>query len=105
MNAQSGPSSQVINILDTPQSSNTLHQHAMTDSGFLEGIPGGMFDWGEMYLFFYLIVLTSRRSMGHLFFPVECWIHGNGGCIATKRTRTAANLGPRSLLATGTFVK
>lgn len=52
MNAQSGPNSQVINILDTPHASNTLEQHAMTDSGFLEGIPGGMFDWGQWDSFF-----------------------------------------------------
>jgi hypothetical protein len=38
---------QVMNVLDEPQASNTLEQFAMTDTGFLEGIPGGMFDWGE----------------------------------------------------------
>lgn len=38
---------QVMNVLDVPQASNTLEQFALTDTGFLEGIPGGMFDWGE----------------------------------------------------------
>jgi hypothetical protein len=38
---------QVMNVLDVPQASNTLEQFAMADTGFLEGIPGGMFDWGE----------------------------------------------------------
>lgn len=38
---------QVMNVLDEPQASNTLEQFAMTDTGFLEGIPGGMFDWGK----------------------------------------------------------
>jgi hypothetical protein len=38
---------QVMNVLDEPQALNTLEQFAMTDTGFLEGIPGGMFDWGE----------------------------------------------------------
>ena len=37
---------QVLNVLDVPQASNTLEQFAMADVGLLEGIPGGMFDWG-----------------------------------------------------------
>ena len=37
----------LMNVLDEPQASNTLEQFAMTDTGFLEGIPGGMFDWGK----------------------------------------------------------
>jgi hypothetical protein len=40
---------QVMNVLDEPQASNTLEQFAMTDTGFLEGIPGGMFDWGKLW--------------------------------------------------------
>jgi len=43
---------QVMNVLDEPQASNTLEQFAMTDTGFLEGIPGGMFDWGQWDTFF-----------------------------------------------------
>lgn len=38
---------QVMNVLDVPQAPNTLEQFAIADTGFLEGIPGGMFDWGE----------------------------------------------------------
>jgi hypothetical protein len=37
---------QILNVLDVPQASNTLEQFAMADVGLLEGIPGGMFDWG-----------------------------------------------------------
>jgi len=37
---------QVLNVLDVPEASTTLEQFAMADVGFLEGIPGGMFDWG-----------------------------------------------------------
>lgn len=37
---------QVINVLNQTQEGNTLEQHAMADVGFLEGIPGQMFDWG-----------------------------------------------------------
>ncbi|KII88298.1 hypothetical protein PLICRDRAFT_175901 [Plicaturopsis crispa FD-325 SS-3] len=44
---------QVMNVLDHPQASNnTLEQFAITDNGFLEGIPGGMFDWGQWDTFF-----------------------------------------------------
>jgi len=43
---------QVMNVLDVPQASNTLEQFAMADIGFLEGIPGGMFDWGQWDTFF-----------------------------------------------------
>ena len=37
---------QVLNVLDGPQASGMLQQFAMADMGLLEGIPGGMFDWG-----------------------------------------------------------
>ena len=45
----SGPGNvQVMNVLDVPQASNnTLVQLSNADVGFLEGIPGGMFDWSE----------------------------------------------------------
>lgn len=43
---------QVLNVLDVPQASNTLEQFAMADVGLLEGIPGGMFDWGQWDSFF-----------------------------------------------------
>jgi hypothetical protein len=59
---------QVMNVLDEPQASNTLEQFAMADTGFLEGIPGGMFDWGKHYYFrkFEIAhVVLTHRSMGH----------------------------------------
>jgi hypothetical protein len=37
---------QLMNVLDVPQASGTLEELAMADFGLLEGIPGGMFDWG-----------------------------------------------------------
>ncbi|EMD38452.1 hypothetical protein CERSUDRAFT_82708 [Gelatoporia subvermispora B] len=43
---------QVLNVLDVPQASNTLEQFARADIGFLEGIPGSMFDWGQWDNFF-----------------------------------------------------
>ncbi|KAJ7741555.1 fungal-specific transcription factor domain-containing protein [Mycena maculata] len=53
MNAVVSPGQvQVMNVLDVPQASNTLADFAMTDSALLEGIPGGMFDWGQWDTFF-----------------------------------------------------
>lgn len=45
--SQSGSANvQVMNILDGSQSSTAMADLAMADNGFLDGIPGGMFDWG-----------------------------------------------------------
>lgn len=41
---------QVMNVLDVPQGGNTIQEFALADTGFLEGIPGGMFDWGKWVL-------------------------------------------------------
>ncbi|KAF5386791.1 hypothetical protein D9615_001601 [Tricholomella constricta] len=49
---------QLMNVLDGPQGGTTLQEFALTDNGFLEGIPGGMFDWGQWDTFF------SRFSAG-----------------------------------------
>lgn len=47
MQAQQQPGNvQVMNVLDVPQGGNTIQEFALADTGFLEGIPGGMFDWG-----------------------------------------------------------
>ncbi|KAF8635521.1 hypothetical protein AX17_003906 [Amanita inopinata Kibby_2008] len=44
---------QVMNVLDGHiPSGGTLAEFAMVDTGFLEGIPGGMFDWGQWDAFF-----------------------------------------------------
>ena len=37
----------VMNILDSAAASTkALEQHALADNNWLDGIPGGMFDWG-----------------------------------------------------------
>lgn len=46
MQMQAPGNVQVMNLLDQPQGGNTLHEQALTDGVFLEGMPGGMFDWG-----------------------------------------------------------
>ncbi|TBU65547.1 fungal-specific transcription factor domain-containing protein [Dichomitus squalens] len=52
-NPMSAPENvQVMNVLDQSQSMNVLEQQAMADVGFLEGIPGAMFDWGQWENFF-----------------------------------------------------
>ncbi|KAJ7097796.1 fungal-specific transcription factor domain-containing protein [Mycena belliarum] len=43
---------QVMNVLDGPQAVGALAEFQMTDFNFLEGIPGGMFDWGQWDTFF-----------------------------------------------------
>jgi len=37
---------QVMNVLDDVASGTSLVNFQMADDGFLEGLPGGMFDWG-----------------------------------------------------------
>lgn len=46
MQVQQPGNVQVMNVLDVPQGGNTIQEFALADTGFLEGIPGGMFDWG-----------------------------------------------------------
>ncbi len=50
MNAPIQPSSgsvQVMNVLDAASSGRNLADFQMADNGFLEGLPGNMFDWGK----------------------------------------------------------
>ena len=37
---------QVMNVLDGAQGGSNLANFQLADNGFLEGLPGGMFDWG-----------------------------------------------------------
>ncbi|PBK97084.1 hypothetical protein ARMGADRAFT_923912 [Armillaria gallica] len=50
-----GGLNQVINSLDM---SGTVQEMALTDTGLLEGIPGGMFDWGKH-------IQSSKRICAH----------------------------------------
>ncbi|KDQ60931.1 hypothetical protein JAAARDRAFT_31927 [Jaapia argillacea MUCL 33604] len=55
MSAPRGSNVHVMNVLDMPMpdsSSGALEQFALQDDGFLEGLPGGMFDWGQWDTFF-----------------------------------------------------
>lgn len=55
--AHSAPGNvQLMNVLDAAQGGTNLADFAMADNGFLEGIPGGMFDWG-MIIYFIAITL------------------------------------------------
>jgi hypothetical protein len=49
--AQSAPGNvRLINVLDAAQGETNLADFAIADNGFLEGIPGGMFDWGMIFI-------------------------------------------------------
>ncbi|KIK57624.1 hypothetical protein GYMLUDRAFT_75242 [Collybiopsis luxurians FD-317 M1] len=52
MNIQAGSANRIINTLDTPATLDTLAEFAVTDTGFLEGMPNGMFDWTQWDSFF-----------------------------------------------------
>ncbi|KAJ3767228.1 fungal-specific transcription factor domain-containing protein [Lentinula raphanica] len=52
MNIQTGTSDRIINTLDTPATVEDLADFAVTDTGFLEGMPNLMFDWGQWDSFF-----------------------------------------------------
>lgn len=45
MNAQGRGSVQVMNVLDGGGQGTNLAEFEMSDTGFLEGLPGSMFDW------------------------------------------------------------
>ncbi|KAG7092616.1 hypothetical protein E1B28_008959 [Marasmius oreades] len=48
MNGETSPNNQVINLLGHSQAnSSTIQEFAMADNGYLEGLPNGMFEWGE----------------------------------------------------------
>lgn len=67
MASQSPGNVQVLNVLDGPQASGKLQQLAMADVGLLEGIPGGMFDWGQWGSFFtrFNSAMSDGTSGGH----------------------------------------
>lgn len=47
MNAQGRGSVQVMNVLDGGGQGTNLAEFEMSDTGFLEGLPGSMFDWRQ----------------------------------------------------------
>ena len=80
--AQSAPGNvQLMNVLDAAQGETNLADFAIADNGFLEGIPGGMFDWGmnssySLSKCFFLwvakiFVIFLFRSMGYFFLKVQ----------------------------------
>jgi len=67
---------QVMNVLDSTASGSNLADFQMADNGFLEGLPGSMFDWG-LFIFasklaFVLNALLPYRSMGHVLLAIRC---------------------------------
>lgn len=105
---------QVMNVLDVPQASNTLEQFAMDDFGLLEGIPGGMFDWGKpldtSVACLDIDQSTNYRTVGHVLLAVlglryerrcccaattstEVKRDGGGGCCSTSYAATHVRRG------------
>ncbi|KAI9446505.1 hypothetical protein H4582DRAFT_2108166 [Lactarius indigo] len=55
----------VMNLLDTtPASTRALEQFAMADNNWLDGIPGGMFDWGQWDEFFSRLGNSGNGTLG-----------------------------------------
>ena len=74
--AQSAPGNvQLMNVLDAAQGETNLADFAIADNGFLEGIPGGMFDWStesSSSLVQCLFDADIRyRPMGHFLLQIQ----------------------------------
>ncbi|KAI5124517.1 hypothetical protein M0805_003041 [Coniferiporia weirii] len=52
LNTSGSSDVRVMNVLEADPQPNVLEQMHVVDSGFLEGIPGGMFDWPQWEHFF-----------------------------------------------------
>ena len=67
--AQSAPGNvQLMNILDAAQGETNLADFAIADNGFLEGIPGGMFDWSMTIFCTVLLMLIFAIGQWDAFF-------------------------------------
>jgi hypothetical protein len=86
---------QVMNTLDAVQGGSMANLQAYaTADGFLEGIPGGMFDWGELFPVFWFCsdLCLLDRTMGHVLLETEwkwtdwkSWIPATGEPSARRR--------------------
>ena len=64
--AQSAPGNvQLMNVLDAAQGETNLADFAVADNGFLEGIPGGMFDWS--------MTISCVQCLSMLTFAIGQW--------------------------------
>lgn len=92
MQTQQTGNVQVMNVLDVPQGGNTIQEFALADTGLLEGIPGGMFDWGERSFYSnWHAVLTCFLGQWDSFFsrfaPSGNVENGVGGLSVFSSTR------------------
>ena len=86
---------QVMNTLDAVQGGSMANLQAYaTADGFLEGIPGGMFDWGELFPVFWFCsdLCPVDRTMGYVLLETEwkwtdwkSWIPATGEPSARRR--------------------
>lgn len=73
--AQSAPGNvQLMNVLDAAQGETNLADFAIADNGFLEGIPGGMFDWSMIIsctVFCRCLTFRYYRPMGYFLLQIQ----------------------------------
>jgi hypothetical protein len=74
--AQSAPGNvQLMNVLDAAQGGTNLADFAIADNGFLEGIPGGMFDWSMIISCISVVEADICHyyysSMGYFLLPIQ----------------------------------
>lgn len=79
---------QVMNVLDGQTMGGTLADFAMVDTGFLEGIPGGMFDWSEYAHVFCGAKLIRFSGQWDTFFSR----FNNAGLNGGENSGSASNL-------------
>jgi hypothetical protein len=81
----------LMNLLDSaPASTRALEQFAMADNNWLDGIPGGMFDWGQWDEFFTRLGNSGNGSQG--IGNGNVMEQPRGGTATTKERPTATEL-------------
>jgi len=81
----------LMNVLDSaPASTRALEQFAMADNNWLDGIPGGMFDWGQWDEFFSRLGNSGNGSQGIGNGNVLEQPRSVGGGTATTKERPTA---------------
>lgn len=86
--AQSAPGNvQLMNVLDAAQGETNLADFAIADNGFLEGIPGGMFDWSMIISCTVWPMLTFAQANGILSSPDSTAMHMLKPLLSSRRRR------------------
>ncbi|KAI0062323.1 hypothetical protein BV25DRAFT_672613 [Artomyces pyxidatus] len=93
LNADGGSGNvQVMNLLDTSPAAQSLEHFAMADNSWLEGMPAGMFDWGQWDEFFTRLG-NNGVGLPHGAMPV---LGAEGGVAAPGQQRPPVPLTPQA---------